>query len=228
LVVIEFTFEFSRLKFHEFYERYLVKKIGVSEVVVGYDHMFGRNREGTTEDLVHMGQEFGFSVIALQQYTVDGEVVSSTQVRQAIGAGNMERAKKFLGYDYQMRGTVVQGDGRGRTIGYSTANIEPDSPSKLIPAKGVYFVGVQLDEKKYFGMMNIGVRPTITEEMRRTIEVHIFDFDADIYGRRPVISFLKRLRDEQKFASLEDLVNQLGADKTMSLKYLAEHVNRQY
>ncbi len=225
LVVIEFTFEFSRLKSHEFYERYLVNGLGVSEVVVGYDHMFGRNREGTMEDLVRMGREFGFSVIALQQYTVDGEVVSSTQVRHAVEAGSIERAKKFLGYDYPMRGTVVRGDGRGRTIGYPTANIEPESSKKLIPAKGVYLVAVEVDEKKYFGMMNIGVRPTITEGMQRTIEVHVFDFDQDIYGRRPVISFLKRLRDEQKFASLQELISQLGADKATSLKYLAEHVN---
>lgn len=225
LLVIEFTFEFSRLKSHEFYERYLVNGIGVSEVVVGYDHMFGRNREGTTEDLVRMGQEFGFSVIALQQYAINGEVVSSTQVRQAIEAGDIERAKKFLGYDYQLQGTVVKGDGRGRTIGYPTANIEPDSSKKLIPAKGVYLVGVQLDEKKYFGMMNIGMRPTMTDGMRRTIEVHLFDFADNIYGRRPVISFLKRLRDEQKFASLQDLVNQLDADKATSLKYIAEYVH---
>ena len=225
LVVIEFTFDFSRLKSHEFYERYLVNGVGVSEVVVGYDHMFGRNREGTTEDLVHMGQEFGFSVIALQQYSVDGEVVSSTQARQAIETGNIERAKKFLGYDYQLRGTVVRGDGRGRTIGYPTANIEPESSKKLIPAKGVYLVGVQLDEEKYFGMMNIGTRPTVSDGLQRTVEVHLFNFDRDIYGRRLVISFLKRLRDEQKFASLQDLVNQLGADKATSLKYIAQHVH---
>ncbi len=225
LLVIEFTFEFSRLKSHEFYDRYLVKGIGVNEVVVGYDHMFGRNREGTTEDLVRMGQEFGFSVIALQQYVVDGEVVSSTRVRQAIEFGDIGGAKKFLGYDYQLQGTVVQGDGRGRTIGYPTANIEPDSSKKLIPAKGVYLVGVHLGGMKYFGMMNIGMRPTVTEGMQQTIEVHLFNFDQDIYGRRPVISFLKRLRDEQKFASLQDLVSQLGADKATSLRYLSEYVH---
>lgn len=226
LLVIHFTYEFSRLSSREFYERCLVNGTGVSEVVVGYDHMFGRNREGSIEKLINMGQQFDFSVFALHPYTVNGEVVSSTQVRKALAVGNVERAKAFLGREYSLRGTVVRGDGRGRGIGYPTANIKPESEKKMIPAKGVYLVGVKLDGKNLFGMMNIGVRPTMTDTLQQTVEVHLFDFADDIYGKNLIITFLKRLRDEQKFASLEQLIHQLGNDKAQSLQFIAENAHR--
>jgi len=227
LFVIKFTHEFSRLRSREFYERCLVNGSGVSEVVVGYDHKFGSNREGSTEELVRIGQDFDFSVFAFHPYTVNGEVVSSTQVRRALAEGNVERAKAFLGREYSLRGAVVKGDGRGKTIGYPTANIKPDSDKKMIPAKGVYLVGVKLDEKNYFGMMNIGVRPTVTDGVQQTMEVHLFDFADDIYGKNLTITFLRKLRNEQKFASLQELITQLGNDKAQSLKLIAEHGQRQ-
>lgn len=227
LLVINFTYEFSRLSSREFYEGFLVNGTGVSEVVVGYDHMFGRNREGSIEELIKIGQQFDFSVFAFHPYTVNGEVVSSTQVRKALAEGNVERAKAFLGREYSLQGTVVKGDGRGQTIGYPTANINPDSEKKMIPAKGVYLVGIKLEGRDYFGMMNIGVRPTVTNALQQTIEVHLFDFSETIYGKKLTIAFLRRLRDEQKFSSLEQLIHQLGNDKAQSLKLIAEHGQRQ-
>ncbi len=227
LAIVPFTYEFSQQSSHEFYEGFVVGVIGVSEVVVGYDHMFGRNREGDIEELVRMGQRYNFSVFALHPFSVDGEVVSSTRVRKAIHDGDIVHASMLLGHDYAFSGIVVVGDRRGRTIGYPTANIRPESGKKLIPGKGVYLVGVEIDGKHFFGMMNIGVRPTLTSGLQETIEVHVFDFSQDIYGKRVTVSFLRKLRDEQKFASLQDLINQLGNDKAQSLRYLAERTSRQ-
>jgi riboflavin kinase/FMN adenylyltransferase len=226
LFVIEFTKEFSQQNSREFFERYLVNGTGVSEVVVGYDHKFGTKRQGSAEALVRMGEVFDFSVFSFHPYTVNGEVVSSTLVRHALTNGEVERAHAFLGREYSLRGTVVAGDGRGRTIGYPTANIEPESRSKLIPATGVYLVGVQIAEKKFFGMMNIGVRPTVTDGTQQVMEAHLFDFTGDAYGKRVTISFLKRLRDEQKFASLQELIAQLGKDENVSRKHISEILQR--
>ena len=213
LLVLEFTLAFSQQSSREFYERYLVQGTGVSEVVVGYDHMFGRNREGSIEELIQLGQQFDFSVFAIHPYTVHGEVVSSTQVRRAIAEGNVERAKAFLGRDYSLRGTVVKGDERGRTIGYPTANILPESRKKMIPENGVYLVGATLEGVNYFGMMNIGVRPTVSDSNLRTVEVHLLDFSETIYGKNLTVTFLKKLRNEQKFSSLQELVAKLDRDK---------------
>ncbi|MBI5473721.1 MAG: bifunctional riboflavin kinase/FAD synthetase [Ignavibacteriae bacterium] len=222
LVIIPFTYEFSQQTSREFYERTVVGRIGVSEVVVGYDHTFGRNREGGIEELVRMGEQQNFSVFALPPFSVDGEIVSSTRVRNALLRGEIEHATTLLGHEYQLSGAVVVGDRRGTTLGYPTANIRPKSDKKLVPANGVYLVGVEVEGRHYHGMMNIGVRPTLTAGLQETIEVHIFDFADDIYGERITVSFLRKLRDEQKFASLQDLVSQLHEDKAQSLKYLAK------
>ena len=226
LFLINFTFEFSRSTPSEFYRNYVVDGIGVSEVVVGYDHMFGRDGEAGVQELVRIGQEFDFSVFAVHPYTVDGEIVSSSLIRKAILAGDVERARRFLGYPYSLCGIVVEGDGRGRTIGYPTANIKPGSGRKIIPGSGVYFVGVQWMQRQYFGMMNIGVRPTVTTGSERTLEVHIFDLSDALYGQSIGVTFLKRLRDEQKFTSLQELVHQLEKDKEASLRYVAEYVRK--
>lgn len=220
--VIPFTYEFSRLTSTQFYERYVVQGIGVKEVVVGYDHMFGRDREAGIEELVGMGQKYNFSVFAVHPFMLDGEVVSSTRVRQALIAGNVVEAAKFLGRPYALDGTVVKGDGRGKTIGYPTANIVPLAVQKIVPANGVYLVGIQHDGVQYFGMMNIGVRPSVTSGTVRTVEVNIFDFDRSIYGEIITITFLHRLREERKFSSVGELVTQLQQDKNISIKLLTE------
>ncbi len=226
LYIIKFTYAFSRLSSREFYEGQIVKGLGASEVVVGYDHMFGRDREAGIEELVRMGQELNFSVFAVHPYKVDGETVSSTLIRNVLKSGNTESAQKYLGYPYSLTGIVVRGDGRGKTIGYPTANIEPASGKKVVPGNGVYFVGVQWSGKQYFGMMNIGTRPTITDTGDRTIEVNIFDLDADLYGETLTVTFLKRLRDELKFSSIAELVGQIGRDKEDCMKYMTEYAKK--
>jgi riboflavin kinase/FMN adenylyltransferase len=226
LLVIEFTYEFSRLSPREFYQSYVVDRIGASEVVVGYDHMFGRDREAGIAELVQLGKEFNFSVFAVHPYTVAGEAVSSTQIRNALGAGDIDRAKDLLGYSYGITGTVVAGDGRGKTIGFPTANIRPLSEKKIIPGRGVYFVSVERGDRPYFGMLNLGIRPTVTDGTRETMEVHVFDLSEDIYGESVRIRFLKKLRDERKFDSVQELIHQLDRDKEQSLTYVAEYVKR--
>ena len=228
LFIIHFTWEFSRLTSRAFYEKYVVNGVGVSEVVVGYDHTFGRDRESGIEDLVRMGQEFNFSVSAVHPFRIDGQIVSSTEIRNALHAGNLPRAERYLGYRYGLSGRVVPGDGRGRTIGYPTANIKPLSEKKIVPARGVYVVGVVCRGREYVGMMNIGVRPTVTEGTAQTMEVHLFDMDENIYGETVRITFLRRLRDEKKFSSLQELITQLGKDKEQSLRYVSEHDKRQF
>jgi len=227
LFIINFTYEFSRLTPRAFYENYVVKGIGASEVVVGYDHMFGRDRKAGIAELITMGKEFNFSVFAVHPYTVDGEIVSSTTVRKELSAGNIERANMFLGYQYSLQGSVVPGDRRGKSIGYPTANISPLSVKKLVPGRGVYLVAIDVGGRQLFGMMNIGVRPTVTAAGEETIEVHIFDLHGDIYGEHVTVSFLKRLRDEKQFASVRELVMQLARDKEESLKYVSELVRPQ-
>lgn len=222
LLVIDFTYDFSRLSAREFYQRYVVEGIGVSEVVVGYDHMFGRDRTGGIDELVHMGREFNFSVSAVHPISVDGEIVSSTRVRRAIDAGDIEHAARLLGHPFELEGDVVKGDGRGRTLGYPTANIHLRSPRKIVPGHGIYFVGVVLRGKQWYGMMSVGVRPTIKDGGERTIEVHVFGLNDDVYGEELQVTFLRRLRDELKFASVGELVTQMHKDKETSLRFLAE------
>jgi riboflavin kinase/FMN adenylyltransferase len=223
LLIINFTYEFSRLASRQFYERYVVNGVGVSEVVVGFDHMFGRDREAGIQQLANIGQEFGFSVHAVPAFAVDGEIVSSSRIRRALAEGDVQRARRFLGYDYSVTGTIVSGDGRGNTLGYPTANIELLSDTKVIPGRGVYVVSVELLERRYHGMLNIGFRPTVTDGTRQIMEVHIFELAENVYGERLTITFLHKLRDERKFASVQELVNQLHKDKELSLNFLAEH-----
>jgi riboflavin kinase / FMN adenylyltransferase len=222
LFVVRFTFAFSRLTSKEFYQQYAVDGVGVSEVVVGYDHMFGRDRQAGIEELVRMGQLFAFSVYAVPPYSVDGQVVSSTRIRKALTEGEIDHANRLLGSPYALSGVVVPGDGRGKTIGYPTANIQPSSDRKVIPGRGVYLVDVRLRDRTYHGMLNIGLRPTMTDGKEETMEVHIFEFSDDIYGETITIAFLGKLREEQKFTSAQQLIEQLHRDKQESLRQIAE------
>lgn len=226
LLLINFTYEFSRLSHREFYRSYVVDAIGVAEVVLGYDHMFGRDREAGTEAVVRMGKAFDFSVFVVHQVMVNNVVVSSTEIRKALVEGRIEHAEELLGYPYGFHGRVVQGDGRGKSIGFPTANIEPASPMKLLPARGVYVVTARVQHEQYFGMMNIGVRPTVTEVPREVLEVHLFDFEGDLYGKTLEVTFHHRLRNEQKFGSVEELTRQLHSDKEQAMARLAGHAKR--
>lgn len=222
LLVLTFTYEFSRQSFRDFYLRYFIDGMGVSEIVEGYDHHFGRDREGSIEELVKLGKEFGFSVVAVKPFMVDNDVVSSSKIRQYLVDGNVERAHDLLGRSYSLGGTVVRGDGRGKELGYPTANIVLSTSKKLVPKNGIYFVGVLFEGTVYPGMASIGIRPTFHRNGQRTLEVNILDFTDDLYGKSIELQFLKRLRDEMKFDTPEELVRQMNKDKEESLRLQQE------
>jgi len=216
--VIEFTFEFSRQNFRDFYLRYVINGIGVSEVVEGYDHHFGRDREGNIETLVQLGGEFDFSVHAIQPVCVDHVPVSSSAIRTTLLEGNVALAARLLGRPYRLAGRVVPGDGRGKDLGYPTANLALEFAERLVPRNGIYFVEVIRGSERHFGMASIGVRPTFNTNGTRTIEVNILDFAADVYGELLELKFIERLRDELKYERVEDLVNQMRKDREESLR----------
>jgi riboflavin kinase/FMN adenylyltransferase len=222
LLLLNFTRDFSRQTPREFFEGTVVRRLGVRETVVGYDHMFGRDRQAGSAELTRLGEELGFTVVTLPPFAVAGQRVSSTAVREALDTGDVVQAGNLLGYAYTVSGRVVRGDGRGRTIGYPTANIIPEDPAKLIPARGVYLVGFRHLGIERFGMMNIGVRPTVSSAGTVTIEVHVFDFDGTLYGETVMVTFLRRLREERTFGSVEELAGQLHADHELSRVLLAE------
>jgi riboflavin kinase/FMN adenylyltransferase len=217
LLILEFTYAFSRMTSRGFYETYIVKGTGVREVVVGYDHMFGRDREAGITDLKNYGKEFGFDVVTVPPVTMDGGAVSSTRIRRALVDGDVSTAARFLGKPYALSGIVIHGDGLGRRLGFPTANIAPATSLKVIPGQGVYAVRTLLGRQRLFGMLNIGTRPTVSNDGKQSIEVHLFDVDEDFYGGEIVIQFLRRLRDEKKFDSIDELVAQMHKDKEEAL-----------
>jgi riboflavin kinase/FMN adenylyltransferase len=223
VLVIRFTMEFSKTTARDFYEKLIYGKIGISDLVVGYDHGFGKDREGNLKMLDRLGKELGFSIHRVEEIDVDGAPVSSTRIRKFLSDGEIENANSLLGYDYSFEGIVVEGDKQGRSLGFPTANIKPVAENKAMPKDGVYTVRIGINGSTYYGMMNIGYRPTLTEGVRKLIEVNIFDFDGSIYGEKINISFLKRLRDERKFSSRDELIEQLHNDKEASLSFLNEH-----
>jgi riboflavin kinase/FMN adenylyltransferase len=218
---IGFTYEFSRLTSREFYLRYVVQGFGVSEVVEGYDHHFGRDREGSVEELLKLGREFEFSVAALKPVYVDEEIVSSSQIRQHLLQGKVDRALRLLGRPYAVSGTVVRGDARGRELGYPTANLQL-THHKLVPEDGIYFAQVDVGSESRHGMVSIGVRPTFFDQGQRTVEVHLLDFDGDLYGKTLNVQFLRRLREERKFESAQQLIDQMHLDEQHSRALMAE------
>lgn len=221
-LVLRFTYEFSRLSSREFYQRYVVQSVGVRQVVVGHDHMFGKDREAGVLELQHIGRDLGFEAVTVPPVVVDDEVVSSTAIRDHLLRGEVDLSERLLGRPYAFRGIVVKGDGRGAELGFPTANIESDYPNKLVPASGVYAVRVDVGPKRLSGMLNIGVRPTFETDYRQTVEVHLFDFHDEIYGERLNVSFIKRLRDEKKFSSRGDLTAQLQQDQRECMKCLGQ------
>ena len=222
VIVYPFTKDFSQLTAIEFVRDFLVGKLKVQKLVIGYDHQFGKNREGTLEFLKDAGKEYGFEVIEIPAQEIDEVNVSSTKIRQAVQMGDIEMANAYLGEPYELSGIVVHGDHLGRTIGFPTANLETDSELKLIPANGVYGVEVLLpDGAKNQGMMNIGVRPTIGGKLEKRIEIHIFDFEENIYEKPITVRLLKRFREEQKFKDLNSLKTQIQVDEKIIRSYFA-------
>ena len=222
-VVINFDKTLSNQSFRDFYIQYLINGIGTNLVVEGYDHHWGKNREGTIESLMKLGKEFEFDVVNIEQFFYNGAPVNSSIIRNELFHGMVENAAELLGRPYALYGKVIAGDRRGRLLGYPTANIELDSQKKLVPDNGIYFVKVTLGTEKYFGMASIGVRPTFHPMGSRTIEVNILDFDSDIYGSDIQISFLRRLRNEFKFDSAEQLIQQMHKDKELSTNLQHEY-----
>jgi len=217
-VIHEFTKEFSRTKSVNFIRDLLVNKLNMGQMVIGYDHHFGRNREGSYEELKELSELYNFELEQIPPQDEGDVTVSSTKIRKLLCIGDVEKANAFLGYAYSINGKVVKGNKVGRTIGYPTANILVENKWKLIPADGVYAVKVQLAGKQYFGMLNIGERPTIADD-KHVIEVHIFGFSADVYGSKIKVELVKRIRDEKQFDKLEHLKNQLQVDANNCKRY---------
>lgn len=221
LLVLPFSRSFADWDYETYVRRVLINELHTHKLIIGYDHQFGKNREGTIENLKRQALIYGFEIEEIPAKDIDQVHISSTQVRKALTLGDIATANRYLGYSYSLSGMVVRGHQNGRSIGFPTANIAVDNQSKLIPARGVYAVVVLLHDKEYAAMLNIGYRPTFSDEKELSVEVHILDFSSDIYDASVSINFMHRLRDEQKFESLEALKNQLEKDKLTVLKLLA-------
>lgn len=219
LVRIPFTKEFSQLSSEKFITQVLVDKIGTKKLVIGYDHHFGKNREGSFEQLKANASRYGFEVEEIPRQDVDNVGVSSTNIRKALESGQIDTANHFLGTPYSLTGRVVPGDKLGRLLGYPTANLEMDTKFKLIPADGIYAVTIQYQHEVYKGMLYIGNRPTVNGS-KRNIEVNIFDFAKDIYGDALTVHFHHLIRKDNKFSDLDGLRKQLEGDKVEALRLL--------
>jgi riboflavin kinase/FMN adenylyltransferase len=212
LIILPFTKEFSRLSSEQFIRNILVNKIKTNTLVIGYDHRFGKNREGSFEHLKNSASLYEFEVEEIPEQDIDDIAVSSTKIRQALLNNDIQTAQKYLGNSYSLEGNVIKGKQLGRTIGYPTANIEVENSYKLIPQDGVYAVWVWYNKARFGGMLNIGNNPTIKDK-GRSIEVNIFNFEKDIYTENLKIEFVSKLRNEEKFDGLDALKNQLHLDK---------------
>lgn len=219
LIIHPFTKEFSRLSATEFVRDILINKIGTKTLVIGYDHHFGRNREGSLEELKELAPLYNFEVEEIPEQDIDDVAVSSTKIRNALAAGDISTANKYLGYNYTLSGKVIEGDKIGRSLGFPTANISVDNPLKLIPEDGVYAVRVFLENETFNGMLYIGNRPTMRGKSKN-IEVNIFNFEDNIYDDKITIEFLKMIRPDITFQNLEELGRQLYFDRDEAIKIL--------
>lgn len=223
LLIIPFTKEFARTSSRNFITDVLVRTINTKVLVIGYDHRFGKNREGSFENLKARSAQYGFEVEEIPRQDVDDIAVSSTKIRKALDDGDIETANSYLGRPYALTSVVVEGNKLGRTIGYPTANLAPPTNHKLVPGNGVYAVWVKHDQQKHPGMLNIGLRPTV-DGKQLTIEVHLLNFDCDIYGQTLTVEFVQMLRLEQKFNGLEALKEQLAKDREATKQALGVHL----
>lgn len=217
LMIQPFTKEFSQLTSVEFVKEFLVNQLHIHTLVIGYDHHFGKNREGNFEQLQVLSKEYGFNLIQLPAIEANDIAVSSTKIRHALIEGNIDYANKALNYHYPLSGKVVHGDKIGRTLGFPTANLAIE-PNKLIPKDGVYAVNVFVEDKRYLGLLSIGFRETVTNSREHRVEVNILNFDQDIYGTEIRLEFLAKLRDEKKFNSLDELISAMNQDKENALQ----------
>lgn len=227
LIIHPFTKEFSRLSATEFVRDLLVNNLRAKKIIIGYDHRFGRNRNANITDLIAFGNTLDFEVEEISAQEIDAVSVSSTKIRKALEEGDVQTANSYLGYNYMLTGMVKRGKGIGRQLNFPTANLHIEEGYKLIPKNGSYVVQCKIDKRTVYGMMNIGLNPTIpgktvlSDGRKESIEVHFFNFDEDLYDRSLQIDILERLRDEQKFESVEALKEQLARDKEKSLSIIA-------
>lgn len=218
LLVLPFSKQFAQTSSRDFIEKILIEQIGTKKLVIGYDHRFGKNREGGFDYLKDHAHEWGLQVEEIPRHDVDNIGVSSTKIRKALmDDGDIDTANLYLGHEYMLTGKVVEGERIGRTIGYPTANIAVSELHKLTPNDGVYAVRVTVKGEQHLGMLYIGPRPTLGNELRRTIEVNIFDFNEDIYHEKIRLHLVKKLRGDSKFNGLEALKSQLALDKAEAL-----------
>lgn len=220
LIIHPFDYAFSRLIAEEFVSSILVDTFNIHKIIIGYDHRFGRNRTANIDDLIVYGNQYDFEVEQISAEEINEITISSTKIRTAILDGNIALANQYLGYNYSFSGTVAHGKQLGRTIGFPTANITISEDYKLIPKNGVYIVQSVLNNQLVFGMMNIGNRPTV-DGTTQTIEVHFLNFDGDLYDQNLKITLLHYIRDEVKFASLDDLKGQIAKDQLFALSFIA-------
>lgn len=223
LIIYPFTKEFSKLSSKEFVEQFLVNKLKINTLIVGYDNHIGNNKEGNYEQLKKLAEIYNFNLVRVAEQKKDKKNISSTNIRNDLISGNIELANSCLGYNYSVTGKIIEGNKIGNTIGFPTANIEIAEKYKLLPADGVYAVEVLINEKTYPGMLNKGIRPTLkNQDNKPSIEIHIIDFGKKIYGEKITVKFIKKLRDEIKFDNIELLKQQLNKDKEEVIKLLKQ------
>ena len=225
LIIHPFDEKFAELNAEAFVSTILVDNLRVQKIIIGYDHRFGKNRTANIDDLISFGAQYGFEVEQISAQEIDEISISSTKIRTALEEGDIQLANEYLGYSYFLSGTVVKGKQLGRTIGFPTANISLEEDYKLVPQNGVYVVQAEIDGNIIYGMMNIGFNPTV-QGKQKTIEVHLFDFDTDIYNRKIQVGILQRIRSEKKFESIELLTKQLEEDRSFSRNYLQNLENK--
>lgn len=223
LIIHPFSKEFSRLTALDFVRDILVNQLNTSRLIIGYDHHFGKNREGNIHQLKEYSSLYDFNVEEIPAQDIDNVSVSSTKIRNALQEGSLKTANNYLGYNYMLNGTVVNGKSLGGKIGFPTANLEVKETYKLIPKTGVYIIKTVIDSVLFYGMMNIGFRPTVSGK-DQTIEAHLFNFNKDLYGKNLRLELLYFLREEKKFDSIDDLIVQLKLDKENSIAYLKNNL----
>lgn len=224
IIVHPFTKEFSRLTALEFVRDYLVNKLNIKTIVIGYDHQFGKNREGSLELLKELAPVYDFEVIEIGAKDIDEVNVSSTKIREALKEGNIELANTYLGEEFQINGPVVHGQQLGTKLGFPTANIELENDIKLIPKNGVYATRVvRENDAEHFGLVSIGERPTVDDSGRISIEVYLLDFEGDLYGENLRLKILKRIRDEKKFDTLDELVKEMHKDEERLRNWIVDY-----
>lgn len=224
LVVYPFTEAFSRLSPEAYVKDILVDGLHCKKIIIGYDHRFGRNRKATLKDLVKFGEGYNFNIEKIEAQQLDQVAISSTKIRQSLHEGDIEKANHYLGYAYTLSGNVVAGNRLGRKINFPTANLSVSEKDKLIPKEGVYVVKSFIDGNWVYGMMNIGTNPTVSGK-GQNIEVHFFNFSGDLYKKELQVKLLKRLRDEQRFESIDALKIQLENDREQSIKWIGNKIS---